>query len=430
MSRRFSMQVAFRVTGLVLTIVSGTLLAVDGRFVITPFLFAVMSLAQAVGLVRFVERTNRELARFLSAVRAEDYTERFEREREGVGFDDLGRELTGLFGRIRALREQSEIDLRVLRAIIDHVPVPLIAVSPDDRVEHLNKAARRFFGTLHVVRVLDMKPLGDELVRAVETLTPGSTQLVPMTSSDRVLIGVSHVRSGAESRRVFSLQSLRGELETAEVEAWQALVRVLTHELMNSLTPVRSLAQSAAHVLQAGDAEAIEDAQVALRTVAKRADGLLRFIESYREVARVPKPECSDVRVQELLDRVCRLFKDAPATVEAKVTPETLVVRIDGEQIERVLINLVRNAIEAAPEARIQLSARLDERGRPVMTVSDDGPGIPAQVASKMFVPFYTTKLGGSGVGLSLTRQIMRAHGGFASFAPVEPNGAQFTLHF
>ena len=427
---RFSRKVALRVAGLVATIVAATWLAVDGRFIITPVLLASLSLAQAIGLVHFVERTNRELARFLAAVKADDFGERFEREREGVGFDDLGRELTALMTRVKVLRGRSEVDLRVLRAIVDQVPVPLMAVMPDGRVERLNHASRRFFGTLPVVRVEDLSRLGDEFVRAIETLEPGRTQLVSVGASDRVLVGVSQVRAGAQTRRVFSLQSLRGELESAEVEAWQALVRVLTHELMNSLTPVRSLATTAADLLDAADDEAIDDARVALQTVAKRADGLLRFIESYREIARVPKPKRSAVRIFALFDRICRLYGDGQAQVVASVTPKNLVIRADAEQIERVVINLVRNALDAAANVQIRLVAELDTTGRPLLSVVDNGPGIPDDVASKMFIPFFSTKPQGSGVGLSLIKQIMWAHGGFVSYQAVHPHGARFSLHF
>ena len=427
---RFSRGVAFRVAGLVSTIVAGTVLAISGHFVVTPLLLVIVSVAQAVGLVRFVDRTNRELARFLASVKANDFKERFEREREGVGFDSLGRELEGLLARVKALRGQSEIDLRTVRAIVDQVPVPLIAVSPDGRVESLSQAARQFFGTLHVVRLVDLKPLGEAFVRTLETLEPGQAQLVTVGSSDRVLVRVNQVRSGGQARRIFSLLSLRSELESAEAEAWQALVRVLTHELMNSLTPVRSLAQTAAGLLEAGDAEAVQDAQVALQTVAKRADGLLRFIESYREIARVPQPKRRSISVADLFERVLSLFGDSGAKIETTVVPNNLAVRVDGEQIERVLINLVRNALDAAADVRIELRGWLDVRGRSAISVTDNGPGIPDDVARKMFVPFFTTKSDGSGVGLSLTRQIMGAHGGSVSYENIEPRGARFTLHF
>ena len=199
---------------------------------------------------------------------------------------------------------------------------------------------------------------------------------------------------------------------------------------MNSLTPVRSLASAAAELLDAEDTEAIEDARVALRTVAKRADGLLGFIDGYREIARVPKPERRDLEVAELFVRVQRLFGDAAAQIAVSVTPRNLSLRVDGEQLERVLINLVRNAFDAAPDAQVALRAQLDARGRPTLSVSDDGPGVPADVVSKIFVPFFTTKPNGTGVGLALTRQIMRAHGGSVAYEMLAPRGARFTLHF
>ena len=436
MMQRFSRTLALRIVALLLVTVVTTLLAVDGRFVITPVLLSISIVVQAVSLGHALQRTNREVARFLAVVEANDFSERFERERDDVGFDELGRALSAVLKKVKARRGRAEADLRLLRAILDQVPVPLISVSRDGQVERLNQAARRFFGARPIVRREDLRTLSDDLERTVETLEPGQSQLVDIGARDRILVSVSLVRAAAVTHRVFALQSLRSELERTEVEAWQALVRVLTHELMNSLTPVRSLALTAADLLgdrdgTTGDDDVVEDARVALSTVAKRTDGLMSFIKSYRQIAKLPKPVKAKVPVSALFDRIVHLFSDdSGGRFECAVVPRQLHLHVDPEQIEQVLINLVRNAIDAHPAVRLELHASIDPRGRPRVTVSDNGPGISADVAAKMFVPFFTTKREGSGVGLSLTRQIMRAHGGFVSFEGVEPHGARFILSF
>ena len=422
-----------------------------GTFVVTAYLFSVrhaylsatvlaaVAVVQAVQIARYVRRTNRELARFFDGLRAREFSDRFDGEGLGADFDVLGRSLAAIIEDVKADRSGRDLELRLRKAIVDQVPVPLLTVDAQGKVEKLNNAARRFFGTAVVGHLDALRAFDPELHDGIEGLELGGQALVYLSGGDRVLVTAAAVHSSEQQLRLFSLQSLRGELESTEVKAWQELVRVLTHELMNSLTPIRSLAMTAASLMEEdGDRHTSErssnrsDTYLALVTVAKRAEGLLRFVESYRQVSRLPKPKRTKVRAAKLFARVERLFRDEvpPERFARNVRPDGLEMNVDAEQVEQALINLVRNALDAAPHAVITLNASIDARGRAVVSVSDDGPGVPEDVASKMFVPFFTTKREGSGVGLSLTRQIMRAHGGFVSFEQVEPHGARFVLTF
>ncbi len=430
---------ALRLTARVVMVLLSALLAAaafwDGRFVVSGTMVVALVAAQLYWLIMDVRRTNLELARFLETARAGDFSQRFDTTQEGAGFDELGKSLSGLMERFREERADTETELRYLRAIMDQVPVPLVSVLDDGSLERLNNAARRMLGTFDVRRVEQLEPLGAELMAVVRDAEPGQRHVVHFGERDRVVVSLSRISAAGQSLRLFSLQSLRDELEGAELEAWQQLVRVLTHELMNSLTPIRSLARTSAELLNDEDAgdEAVADAREAVETVAKRAEGLLSFVESYRQISRMPKPDKEVIAVRALFARIASLFSSElpDATLECQVDPANLELHADPRQIEQILINLIRNAREAAEgPVAIRLEARIDREGRAELAVADDGPGLAPDVAKRAFIPFYTTKRGGTGVGLALTRQIMRAHGGFVSLDTAPGKGARFVLTF
>ena len=229
---------------------------------------------------------------------------------------------------------------------------------------------------------------------------------------------------------LISVQNIQAELEEKEMEAWQNLVRVLTHEIMNSITPISSLASTANDILNqcdgAGeenlDSETRHDIREAVRTIQRRSVGLLHFVETYRKMTRIPKPVFRVFKVTDLFSRLQRLMKneleEKGIGMSWSVEPKSLELTADPELIEQVLINLVLNSIQALEgrtAGRIKVSARLDSSGRPVIQVRDNGPGILEEVREKIFIPFFTTRRDGSGIGLSLSRQIMRLHRGTIS---------------
>jgi two-component system nitrogen regulation sensor histidine kinase NtrY len=246
--------------------------------------------------------------------------------------------------------------------------------------------------------------------------------------------------------RLISLQDIQTELDLTQAQAWQDLVRVLTHEIMNSITPVTSLATTATDVVddlieKAGSdsplAEDLTDLHDAIGTVARRSDSLLQFVNSYRQLTRLAPPEKNRVAIAELFETSSRLaaaeWPERTVSLSQHVDPAGLDIFVDRDLLEPVLLNLIRNAWHATTETaqpKIDLYGRLNRRGNTVIEVCDNGPGIPEELVSKIFVPFFTTKEGGSGVGLALARQVMTAHGGFIRVMPNTGGGAKFSLTF
>ena len=396
-----------------------------------------------------INRTNKELTRFLDAARYADFSQRFSFEDMGTGFDELGHTFTEILARQRRMRTSQQEEVRHLTALIEHIPVPLMTVHGDDSVILQNNASRRLFGTAHVVRLGDFRQFGEGFYNAISEAIPGNRQLVVFTVEGdeyKLTLATSEIVVAGDSQRVISLQDIQSELDETQAEAWQDLVRVLTHEIMNSITPVTSLAKTARDVVedivQHTDPEAptaadLTDLKDAVTTLARRSDSLMQFVDSYRQVTRMAPPHKKRIRLNELFLAANRLvmaeWPEDRVSLECDVSPSGLDVYADRDLLEPVLLNLLHNAWFATEDIDnpvIQLCSRLNRRGNVVIEVSDNGPGVPEEMARKIFVPFFTTRRGGSGVGLALARQVMIAHGGFIRVAPSDAGGARFTLTF
>ncbi|MDJ0748423.1 MAG: ATP-binding protein [Woeseiaceae bacterium] len=400
-------------------------------------------------LWRFVSRTNREVSRFFDAVRFSDYSQRFDFENAGSGFAGLGRTFTQIISEMRQRRTGQESELRHLKALVEHIPVPLLTVHADDSITLQNNAARRLFGASHVTRINDLRQFGAGFARAVDEAIPGDRELVEFTVEGvdhHLTLAATEIIIAGDRERLISLQDIQSEIDATQAEAWRDLVRVLTHEIMNSITPVTSLAQTAADlvddVVEQTDEDApiardLGDVQSAVKTVARRSDSLMQFIDSYRQISRLAPAEKKRVALVELFDSVTDLARaewhDDRVVLATTVEPSGLYVYADRDLLEPMLLNLLRNAWQATQgldQPTIDLQARLNRRGNTVIEIIDNGPGVPEENSRKVFVPFFTTREGGSGVGLALARQVMIAHGGYIRLSQGKSGGAVFTLTF
>ncbi|MEM8940580.1 MAG: ATP-binding protein, partial [Pseudomonadota bacterium] len=351
--------------------------------------------------------------------------------------------------RFQILRNDQEESLRYLKALMEHVPVPLLSLNQDEKITLHNNAARRLFGSARIERLADLSSFGNDFKSQVSAVAPGDRRLAVFRADEaeqRFTVAATEIAIGNRVERLISLQNIQSELDGAQLQAWQDLVRVLTHEIMNSITPISSLAKTASEITrdtrEKADAypdvlDDLDDVKSAVDTVARRSDGLMSFVQSYRQLTRLPPPKREWLRVKELFDRIVQLRVDDWATAgidwTVEVAPTSLGLEADAQMLEQTLLNLLKNAEQAVREERsprVWLRAFLNPRGHINIEVSDNGPGIKEDIANKIFVPFFTTKKEGSGVGLALTRQIMLAHGGLATAGQSDAGGARVTLTF
>ena len=425
-------------------------LAQQGGYLVGTAIASVIFLILVAELWRYINRTNREVRRFLEAVRNADFSQRFLYKKFGSGFDELGEEFTNTVNQLREAGVGHEAEVRKLKALVEHIPVPLLSLHSDNSITLQNNAARRLFGAAQITRLRDLRQFGVPFADAVESAVPAVRELVEFTVDGveyQLTLAVTEIVIGGNSQRMISLQDIQSELDAIQAEAWQDLVSVLTHEIINSIAPVTSLAASASELLDVviekmskGEAvsEELDDLRAAISIVARRSDSLTQFVDSYRQISRLAPVERKRLQIRELFDDVIKLaLAECPAdqkiSLSSEVMPPGLDFYADRDLIEPVLLNLLRNARQAtrdqdAPE--INLTAALNKRGNAIIEVSDNGHGVSADIAKKIFVPFFTTREGGSGVGLALARQVMIAHGGFVRVSENKGGGAVGRLTF
>jgi two-component system nitrogen regulation sensor histidine kinase NtrY len=407
-------------------------------------LLGLLIAAQVVGLFRAVDRANRDLARFFDSVRFDDFSQTFRGKSPGKSFRELHAALARVIEAFRAARAEKEEQALYLQTVVQHIGIGLLVFQADGGVELLNDAARRLLRIRQLKNIRDLERSQPALAETLLLLKPRDRSLVRVEAEDQplqLLLHAAEFKQRGRDLTLVSIQDIRSELEEREIEAWQMLIRVLTHEIMNSMTPISSLATTVQDLIGAncGDAEpeSLGDIRQGLQTIQKRSEGLLRFVDGYRNLARVPKPDLKFFAAADLFAQVGQLLRarldECGIRLDAASNPARLEVLADPHLLEQVLINLILNACEALrgrPDARIEIAASLDERGRPVLQVRDNGPGIPPENLDKVFVPFFSTKEDGSGIGLSLSRQIMRLHGGSISAASKPGRETVFTLRF
>ncbi|TFI59427.1 PAS domain-containing protein [Sphingomonas parva] len=393
-------------------------------------------------LWRYIQRTNLELARYLEAVRLGDLSQSFSQRTGGSGFTEVGEALEQGIRRLREERHRHWDASRFYEAVLDDAPTALLTVDSEGRIELANKAARRLFIRHHGVRLEDFAAYGETFAQALIDDAIGRPRLVPLmldAMPQTAMLSAALVHRLGGTVRVIAVQPIQGELNAVEIAAQSDLVRVLTHEIMNSITPVTSLARTAADLIaeiDTGSDPAISDARAAVETLARRADGVMHFVESYRQISRTPEVRRRLFAAAPWARELEALFRAGDVSqgvrLSLSVSPETLSIDVDPDLMCQVLINLLRNAAEAArghsDSPHVDLSFSLIPGGRVQIEVGDNGPGVPDSLAQDVFLPFFTTKAKGTGVGLSLARQVVLAHRGSIGLDTSPSGGALFRI--
>lgn len=447
-SDRFHAGMALRVALILSTALLLSYVAMRTNWYVSMGLLALAVLGQTMMLIQFATRWSREVTRFLDAVAFDDVSASFGSISGDSAFGELGLAMDRVIAKLRQGRAEREEQALYLKTLVNHVPVALIAVEIGDKVTLLNFAARRLFEG-PCATTSDFLQHGEAFAAGLENLKTSEGRILRMerkTGAVQLKAVATDLTLGGRARRLISLQNIENELTAHELAAWQTVIRVMAHEVMNSLTPVTSLAATAqglvnqvAEDLPQDDKRKalLNDATEALETVTRRSEGLLHFVQNHRRLTKRMVVKLERLKLERVFARLKRLLTaDLEArgiTLLTSIEPATLELDADPELLDQALINLMRNAIEAlrdTAEGKIELAASHDFDGRAVIKVIDNGPGIPLEQREKVFVPFFTTKRQGSGVGLTLARQIMTVHGGMIVLSETCGGGTTVTLRF
>jgi two-component system nitrogen regulation sensor histidine kinase NtrY len=330
-----------------------------------------------------------------------------------------------------------------------HVGIGLIVFKENGAVDIFNSAARKLMRTNRIQNIEELRDVSDEIVECFKKLKTGGQALLRLKIGEDIIqlsIYAIELTLRGEHVKLISLQNIQNELEEKEMEAWQNLVRVLTHEIMNSVTPISSLSATIEEELkpyiqedfnQPLTQDQLNDIHLSLLTISKRSEGLIQFVKEFRSLTSIPKPRPSQILVRSLIDEITLLHRkeltENKIQVYTHVYPEDLTISADKGMIEQVLINLLKNAIQSFDECndrKIEIKASINEKARTILSIEDNGVGIDPEALEKIFIPFFTTKKHGSGIGLSLSRQIMREHKGSLTVKSTVGVGTKFLVKF
>ena len=442
--KNFRINLIVRILVLVFSIFLFFFFVRDTSLYATIFILSIIIIIQIYSLIKFVEKTNKDISRFFNSIRYSDFTQNFKSNIKGAAFEDLSDSFMEVIDEFKKTRKEKEENYRYLQTIVQHISIGILAYTPDGNVELLNNAAKKLLKINSLRNISDLNSLSKSLVSSLLKIRTGDKILEKVIDNNELLqlsIFAAEFKLGTKHIILVSLNNIQSELEEKEMEAWQNLIRVLTHEIMNSITPIISLSSTVNNILEnTGEqisAETINDVREAITTILKRSNGLIHFVDSYRSLTRIPAPNFNLIKLSILFDRLKKLLNEEcikrKIIFSYSIEPSNLELTADQDLIEQVLINLITNSISAVSncaEPYVQLIGKFDNRGNINIQVIDNGKGIPEDLQEKIFIPFFTTKKEGSGIGLSLSRQIMRIHKGGISVSSIPDKETVFTLRF
>lgn len=449
--KNFRFNIFFRVIILSLLISGIVYMIFETEYYASIIGLTIITIIWIGALINYVEKTNRDIAQFLKSIKFDDFSYSFTENKIGHSFDRLNREFNEVIEKFREIRAEKEAQFHYLKTVVQHVGIGLISFKANGEIQLINSAAKKLLNVFPLRNLDDLAAFNEELARRIEILGNGEKDLIKIDDNKnrdlQLSVAATVFKLRKEEYKLVSFANIHSELEEKEMEAWQNLIRVLTHEIMNSVTPISSLASTVndglkQHISESPDPsnveqEDLEDMSMAIETIQRRSESLIKFVTDFRNMTRIPYPSKSLFKVKELLHHIHMFMKPdldkAGVEFNMSIEPENMSLNADREQIEQVVINLIKNANQALAGqegALINVNARMDTNSRVRISVEDNGPGIDREALERIFIPFFTTKKNGSGIGLSLSRQIMRLHQGNINAESENGEGTTFTLRF
>ena len=439
-TKGFRFQVFLRVILMIGFAFSGVYILLNTHVWLVAMWLFLGFLLSVISLIRYVEKSNRELKYFLLSVAQGDYSNAYnykKKEELNYAFDTLNEVL-------KNLRNEKASNLIYLQTVVEHIGTALICFDDNFRIILHNKAANQLFQKDHLTTVNSIAGYSLELDKKVKEMSNGQKELIKVKiagEEHNLSVQATEFWLTEDHYKLVSFQDIRSELEVKELESWQKLIRVLTHEIKNSVIPISTLSDVIIHLMKdkedsfskLGEEESFGDILGGLETIQARSEGLANFVKTYDQLTKIPSPELEILKPDTLISRVLTLFKPELEQKNMEIEKSidnSISIKADPNLMDQVLVNLIKNAMDALdgsanPKIKVECAAGYDQAS---ISVSDNGSGIPAEIMDNIFVPFYTTKESGSGIGLALSRQILKVQKGTIS-AKSNARGTTFTIH-
>lgn len=437
---RFRVNVVIRI-GILILLLAGGVASFDGTIDLPIILAFVLTIVMVFNLFYYVDQTNRDLVNFLTSIKFNDYTTTSSASHRGRSFGQLYDGFNLINRKFQEVRAEKEANHQFMQTVVEHINIGLLCYDESEEIVLMNKALQSLLHKSYLINLEGLRTVDEKLFETVRDLPSGERTLIKLIIDNKLLqvaIQSTELVLNKNRLKLVSFQNIQSELEGQELMAWQKLIRILTHEIMNSVAPIASLSSTLKDIIGEKselDQDALKMVRHSLGVIQKRSQGLMAFTDTYRELTRIPPPKFQLVDGKELLEEAETLFRARIASENINLqlyTPPTEVqFQGDPNLLEQVLINLIKNAmdaLESQEEKTINVHLQKNSNGKISIQVADNGPGIPTEKMDQIFIPFYTTKESGSGIGLSLSRQIMRLHKGSLEVQSVEGQGSIFTM--
>ncbi len=446
---RLHINIIVRTIGILLNCIVIATILVSMNDIIILINIATLLVIQVVLLIRYLNHTNRDLETFFNSIRNNDPNLKFENSENSSQHSKLYDQFNRINENIRSIKIENENSNQYFKILVEHIGIGVISFTENGEVTLFNRAAKEIFKRHHLFRIKDLDTILDGLSTLLISLKTGDQKLISLHHKSETIqlsVKVTEFSLMDETVKLVSFQNIKNELDSKEFDSWQKLIRVLTHEIMNSVAPINSTIETLLEILTMErsesenliNSELIDDTIEGLQIVDERSKGMINFVTGFRNLTLLPKPVFKTINIYELISNTVKLLskKLESNNIETIINIPNRNATIEGDKsmIEQVLINLIKNAIEAlevVDKKRLTISTTKNIINNSLtIEIKDNGCGISQEIIDEIFVPFFTTKDDGSGVGLSLSRQFMRLHGGRLDVFSEEKLGTSLKMAF
>lgn len=444
--KRFEWRIIFQVLFLFITLAVSSFLLVKGLYIFLVIMIPLIIYA-IIELYRFQRKAHTELQQFVESVHYRDFSRYFDVKHAPVELQPLREGFNEINSTFKVISKEKETQFQYLQKILELVDTGILSYREHNgEVVWMNESLKRILHLPYLKTIQSLARRDNELYRQITLLKPGETKIATAhteKTSIKLLMSATAFQTDGNKFKLIAFQNVSEALDETESKAWQKLLSVMTHEIMNSIAPISSLAETLKYRLQqfAGrpdmESGSMDDLELGIDTIKRRSEGLLKFAETYRNLNKITTLSLKKIYVRDLFENLHHLMQPTleQKNIELEIVLKDPDLQLDADTnlLEQVLINLVVNAMEAVKEReepRIILSAYYANNHKTIIKVADNGSGMPEEVLDKIFIPFFSTKKSGSGIGLSLCKQIMMLHKGNIQVQSVEGQGTAFMMQF